>query len=234
MKEWIQKNWKALLKGCMPLIITILTVFIGNLCVIQPFQEKQWREQHKLERKNEKQREAIKYFETLSDLMDKRLFLTRQYFWAINSKNQKNIKTKNKNLQNFLNKWNTQLNKNIVKIAVYFQNENYTFDIDECNQHCSQKNKKLCECSDEQKKSCLNKRNVETEWAIENEWECNIHLNFRCIYEKTLKDYKRHSSNRELRAIAKDQLDCLNQRIYQFNKNILELIIIDKANKGIK
>ena len=235
MRNWIQKNWKFLFKGCVPLIAIILTVFIGNLYIIQPFQEKQWKAQSKLEHKNEKRKEAIKYFETLSALMDKRLFLTRQYLWAINSKNQENIRRKNKNLQIFLDKWNEQLNKNIAKIAIYFHNENnYLFDLHKCVQHCNQNNKQLCECNDEQRRNCLDKKKGDSKWNIENEWECNIHLNFRCIYKKTLKDYKKYSSNKELKTIAEDQLDCLNQRIYQFNKNILELIIDNKIDNGTK
>ena len=211
------KNLESILKILMPLIVTIFTIFIGNYCVIQPFQEKTWKEQNALERQNEKRKEAIRYFEELSDLMDKRLFLTRQFLWSIQSNN------KEKKLKKVIEQWNIQLNKNIVKIAVYFASED-TYNFNECKE----------ECSDEQREDCLNKKKVDSKWSVEDEWECNIHLNFRCIYNNTLKHYKGHSSNKKLKTLAKNQLDCLNQRIYQFNKNILELITSDKVSENNK
>ena len=225
------KNLKSMLKISMPLIVTMCTIFIGNYCVIQPFQEKTWKEQNKLEHQNEIRKEAIKYFEELSDLMDKRLFLTRQFFWSIKSnKNQKE-----KNLRNIVNKWNEQLNKNIVKVAIYFKNkDNYKFNPDKCEQDCNQNNNQLCECSDKERKNCLSRKTDNSKWTIENEWECNIHLNFRCIYNNTLKNYKKNPYDKELKTLAEDQLDCLNHRIYQFNQNILELITTDKTNKNKK
>ena len=219
MEETIRK-W---IETFMPLLIAVGTVFFGNICVIQPFQEKQWKEQNKLERKNEKQKEAIKYFEILSDLMDKRLFLTRQYFWAIKSEKPDNMKKRNRNLQNFLFEWNTQLNKNIVKTAIYFQNQKeYKFDSEKCAKHCNQDNKSLCECNDKERKECLNGQNNKS--SMEIEWKCNIHYNFRCIYENTLKLYRRKPYDEKLKITAENQLDCLNQRIEQFNKHILQSI----------
>ena len=215
---------KSMLKTFMPLIVTLCTIFIGNYCVIQPFQEKTWKEQNKLEHQNEIRKEAIKYFEELSTLMDKRLFFTRQFFWSIKDK-------KKKNLEEVIKQWNEQLNKNIVKVAIYFKNESdYNFNLDKCIQDCNQNNKQLCECNDTQRRKCLENQ-VDSKWSMEDEWECNIHLNFRCIHNNTLKDYERNSSNKKLKILVKNQLDCLNQRIYQFNKSILELITSDKASK---
>lgn len=213
------KTLKILLKELnKPFGITVFTIIIGNLCIVQPFQRNQWKEQHKLERENEKQKEAIKYFESLSDLMDKRLFLTRQFMWSIKSDQ------KEKALQEIIDEWNKQLNKNIVKISMYFNSKDqYKFNANKCEKDCSQSNKELCECNDKQRRACRedNKDNR----TIENEWECEIHLNFRCVYDNTLKEYKKNSSNKNLRSLAEDQLDCLNQRIYQFDRHILNTII---------
>ncbi|MDE0119636.1 MAG: hypothetical protein OXM55_06495 [Bdellovibrionales bacterium] len=106
---------------------------------------------------------------------------------------------------------------------MYFQSQKeYKFDSEKCIKHCNQDNKSLCECNDKQREKCRDSQNNKS--SIEVEWECNIHYNFRCIYENTLKPYRRNPSDKNLKIIAENQLDCLNQRIEQFNKHILQSI----------
>ena len=217
-----------------PVLVALISIFLGN-DVVQNFQDQAWKGQERLDHENEIRKEAIRYFETLSDLMDERLYSTRQYFWSIGNNTNKTREDSKKDVEKIKDEWNKQLNKNIVKVNMYFENESkYVFDPTKCQKHCNQDNKQLCECLDESREICRKERKTKR-WTAEYEFECEIHLNFRCIYDKTLKEYKNknkeNKKNEErLKTLVGDQINCLNERIYQFDRYILNSVI-NKSNK---
>lgn len=111
-----------------PLVVAMIVFFLSSIIgtkVSQKVQDRSWENKDR-ERKKEKQLdEAIKLFEELSSLMDKRLYLERRVLSAYNDNKRgwvpkEKIDTAFSDYNKFLYEWNFSLNKNICKLEQYF------------------------------------------------------------------------------------------------------------------
>ena len=123
---------------CVFLKHPLLLLFVGFLLtgiigqkLIGKIQRKNWEHQFKVERLNHQIKEARVTYEHISLLLDKRIYRSRRLYYSFKDRDFWNISNKCdgyfKEFNDTLYEWNDSLNSNIVKIAIYFGEENRKF-----------------------------------------------------------------------------------------------------------
>jgi hypothetical protein len=106
----------------LPLIVGfLLSTVLGGILGYY-FQNRAWRHQNNAKVLEAELQTALKVFEDVSELMDKRLYRMRLLFWRLNSaqSDQDAIEKYMELYREVLYEWNSNLNRNLALIQCYF------------------------------------------------------------------------------------------------------------------
>jgi Putative peptidoglycan binding domain len=89
------------------------------------FQQRAWNHQHQVQLRDEERREAIKVFEELSRLLDRRLYRMRRLWWgardhARGTSDVDVLKPAQTELAAIIIEWNDNLNRALALVEIYF------------------------------------------------------------------------------------------------------------------
>jgi hypothetical protein len=88
------------------------------------FQRRSWTHQHETVRAEQERQQAIKVFEEVSSLLDKRLYRMRRLYWATKraaqGEVQSDVPAARSAYEEVLQVWNDNLNRNLALVATYF------------------------------------------------------------------------------------------------------------------
>ena len=111
-----------MLNELLPLIVGfLLSTVLGGLLGFY-FQNRTWKHQNNAKVLEAELQTALKVFEDVSKLMDKRLYRMRLLFWRLNSDqyDQGAIERYMELYREVLHEWNDNLNRNLALIQCYF------------------------------------------------------------------------------------------------------------------
>jgi hypothetical protein len=111
-----------MLNELLPLIVGfLLSTVLGGLLGFY-FQNRTWRHQNNAKVLEAELQTALKVFEDVSKLMDKRLYRMRLLFWRLNSSqyDQEDIERHMELYREVLHEWNSNVNRNLALIQCYF------------------------------------------------------------------------------------------------------------------
>jgi tetratricopeptide (TPR) repeat protein len=101
----------------------VLTSVVGGV-LGSFFQRRTWNHQHKMQREDEERQQAIKTFEEVSSLLDKRLYRMRMTFWAARQRaagsDKDELDAALNAYRETLVTWNDNLNRCLALIEAYF------------------------------------------------------------------------------------------------------------------
>ncbi len=97
-------------------------VFGGALGYL--FQRRAWAHQHEVERRDEERQQAVKIFEEVSSLLDRRLYRMRRVYWAARRRVEGNgldqLSAALDDYRDVLLVWNDNLNRSLALVDTYF------------------------------------------------------------------------------------------------------------------
>lgn len=111
-----------MLQDLIPLIVGFLLTTVGGGLLGNYFQNRAWEHRKQVELAESEKQTAIEVFESISRLMDKRLYRMRQFYWRIVDENQDNEKLEValENYRQVLFEWNDTINRNRALTDAYF------------------------------------------------------------------------------------------------------------------
>jgi Putative peptidoglycan binding domain len=102
----------------------VLTSVVGGLLGLF-FQRRTWSHQHRAQQRDQDRDQALKIFEEVSSLLDRRLYRMRQVFWAARRRAQGKGDTDVlpealEQYRSVVTTWNDNLNRNLALVHTYF------------------------------------------------------------------------------------------------------------------
>jgi hypothetical protein len=108
------------------LVLLLFAFFLTTICggiLGYYFQNRSWDKQHRDSVLESEKASAERVFSEISRLMDTRMYKMRRLFWGYKSHLEKNeIDIRWAEYQDILDEWNSNLNKNLALIQIYFGN----------------------------------------------------------------------------------------------------------------
>jgi hypothetical protein len=106
----------------------LLTSVLGGLlgCL---FQRRTWSHQHDVQQRDQERQQALKTFEEVSRLLDRRLYRMRRLYWAarrwgvLGTGSRKELASAEAGYNEVLFEWNDNLNRTLALVSTYFGNE---------------------------------------------------------------------------------------------------------------
>src|SRR5215813_8955483 len=113
----------------------VLTSVLGGLLGYL-LQSRAWAHQHDVQRRDEERQQALKTFEEISLLLDRRLYRMRRLYWAARSKAQgvgdeAGLTSARDDYREVLAEWNDNLNRTLALVETYFGSRTRTMLKDE-------------------------------------------------------------------------------------------------------
>jgi hypothetical protein len=88
------------------------------------FQRRAWAHQHEVERRDEERQQAVKVFEEVSSLLDRRLYRMRRVYWAarrrVEGSESDQLAAALDDYRDVLMVWNDNLNRSLALVDTYF------------------------------------------------------------------------------------------------------------------
>jgi hypothetical protein len=102
----------------------VLTSVLGGL-LGSYFQTRAWRHRYAAERRDERQRQAIRTFEEVSTLLDRRLYRMRRVWWSVKlsveqGSRARDLESALEEYRRILFDWNDNLNRLLALVQTYF------------------------------------------------------------------------------------------------------------------
>jgi peptidoglycan hydrolase-like protein with peptidoglycan-binding domain len=113
----------------------VLTSVLGGLLGYL-LQSRAWAHQHDVQRRDEERQQALKTFEEISLLLDRRLYRMRRLYWAARRKAQgtgdeAGLTSAQDDYREVLAEWNDNLNRTLALVETYFGSQTRTMLEDE-------------------------------------------------------------------------------------------------------
>ena len=112
-------------KELLPLFVGfVLTSVLGGLLGYM-FQNRAWKNQQKAQQREQDRQQALRTFEEVSQLLDKRLYRMRRLYWAARSRalgrgDKAELASALANYREVLVEWNDNLNRTLALVHTYF------------------------------------------------------------------------------------------------------------------
>ena len=112
-------------KDLLPLFVGfVLTSVLGGL-LGYTFQNRAWKNQQKAQQREQDRQQALRTFEEVSQLLDKRLYRMRRLYWAARSRalgtgDKAELTSALANYREVLVEWNDNLNRTLALVHTYF------------------------------------------------------------------------------------------------------------------
>ena len=112
----------------LPLVVGfLLTSVLGGLLGYL-FQSRAWKNQHKVQQREQDRQQALRTFEEVSRLLDKRLYRMRRLYWAARSRalgtgDETELALAQAGYREVLFEWNDNLNRTLALADTYFGSE---------------------------------------------------------------------------------------------------------------
>ena len=102
----------------------VLTSVVGGVLGYM-LQRRAWAHQHEVQRRDEEHQQALKTFEEVSQLLDRRLYRMRRLYWAardlaVGTGDQERLAAAQVAYRDVLAEWNDNLNRNLALVETYF------------------------------------------------------------------------------------------------------------------
>jgi len=113
----------------------VLTSVLGGLLGYL-LQSRAWAHQHDVQRRDEERQQALRTFEEISLLLDRRLYRMRRLYWAARRKAQgtgdeTELTSARDDYREILTEWNDNLNRTLALVETYFGSQTRTMLEDE-------------------------------------------------------------------------------------------------------
>jgi hypothetical protein len=112
-------------KDLVPLVVGfLLTSVLGGLLGYL-FQQRAWSHQHQLQQRDQERQQAVRTFEEVSRLLDRRLYRMRRLYWAarrraLGTGDQAELASAQAGYHEVLFEWNDNLNRILALVHTYF------------------------------------------------------------------------------------------------------------------
>jgi hypothetical protein len=112
------------MKEFLPLLAGFLLTTVAGGLLGYFFQIRSWSHQHEVQFREQERERAVKVFEEISRLLDKRLYRLRQIYWALSrsaeSQRKEEMEEKMEEYRAVLYEWNDNVNRNLALMQQYF------------------------------------------------------------------------------------------------------------------
>jgi hypothetical protein len=109
----------------LPLVVGfLLTSVLGGLLGYL-FQRRSWAHQHEVQQRDQERQQALRTFEEVSRLLDRRLYRMRRLYWAargraLGTSDQAELGSAQAGYREVLFEWNDNLNRTLALVHTYF------------------------------------------------------------------------------------------------------------------